>query len=44
VDATTIDAHLASQESARAVIRARNTRCTAVVERMLAARATSTLR
>ena len=41
VDRTTIDAHLARQEAARAEVRPRNTRCTKVVERMLAARAIS---
>jgi hypothetical protein len=44
VDAATIDAHLAGQEAARATTRPRNTRCTRVVERMLAAREMSTPR
>ena len=44
VDTTTVDAYLARQEVARAAIRPRNTRCTKVVERLLAARATSTSR
>ena len=39
VDATTIDAYLVRQEAARAEVRPRNTRCTGVIERMLAARA-----
>jgi hypothetical protein len=42
VDPTTVDAYLAGQEAARAAVRPRNTRCTQVVERMLAARAAST--
>jgi hypothetical protein len=41
VDPTTVDAYLAGQEAARAEVRPRNTRCTKVVERMLAARAAS---
>src|SRR5262249_17242882 len=44
VDATTVDAYLAQQEAARAAIRPRNTRCTKVVQQMLAARANSLAR
>jgi hypothetical protein len=41
VDTTTVDAYLASQEAARAATRPLNTGCAKILERMLAARATS---
>jgi hypothetical protein len=44
VDATTVDAYLAHQESARTAIRPQNTRCAKTVERMLIVPASSSSR